>query len=107
MPACVAPRLSRFLALAILLPLDVRLAAAPADALGVVLDFEQSLRSIPKEEDRVAATRKFFGGLKDSATKIQAVGAFDSRYVYAVPRELADEVLGKLLQDPDLKVRVR
>ena len=81
-------------------------ATAPEEAYKVVLAFEHSLQALPTKEARIDATRKFFDGLPDAATKIEAVGMFDSRYVYVVPKEAAGEILGKLLKDGDVKVRV-
>ena len=111
-------RLDRFahlLSLALLTALTTLGAAAGLDDGGAtaetvrktVRDFEQSLSALPTKEARIEATRKFFDGIKDPAAKIEAVGVFDDRYVYAVPKEAASEILGKLLKDADLKVRVR
>jgi len=77
------------------------------DLARAVQAFEKSLAALPTQEARIDATRKFFDGLKDRDTRLAAVGVFDSRYVYTVPVEAADDVLGKLLKDPDLKVRLR
>jgi HEAT repeat protein len=87
--------------------LSASLTARAGDAQRAVQDFENSLRALDTKQDRAAATRKYFAGLKDSDTKIKAIGLFDDRYVYLVPDEVASEVLGKLLGDTDLKVRVR
>ena len=59
------------------------------------------------DKDTEALVRKFFGGLKDRESKIEAIGVLDSRYIYPIPRELASELLGKLINDPDVTVRSR
>jgi len=86
-------------------------AVGPDDRAATVSDpvyaFEKSLAALPTKEAQIDATRKFFDGLKDRDTKLAAVGVFDARYVYTVPAEAADDVLGKLLNDSDLKVRLR
>jgi HEAT repeat protein len=75
--------------------------------------FEQTLSPLSKDPDAKgnkeleAKVRTFFNGLKDRETKIAAIGMMDSRYVYHIPKELTAELLGKLLKDPDKKVRDR
>ena len=78
-----------------------------------VSGFEKMLLLKPAESgaklDKETETlvRDFFGGLNDRESKIEAIGILDSRYVYPIPKELAAELLGKLLKDPDLVVRSR
>lgn len=53
------------------------------------------------------AVRAFFAKLNGSAEKIAAIGMLDSRYVYVAPKELAADLLGPLLRDPDPGVHIR
>src|SRR5262245_46664370 len=53
--------------------------------------FEMKLQKLP-ENDRAAAARTFFAGLKDSVTKSEAIGMMDSRYVYFVPKDVYNEL---------------
>ncbi len=82
--------------------------AGPAPAT-VVWEFERRLQSWPRgqERQRDQAIRAFFAGLRDRATRLEAIGMTDNRYVYAVPREMVSELMGRMLRDPDLAVRIR
>jgi HEAT repeat protein len=78
-----------------------------------VWEFERTLlpnargQDYKVSKDRDEKTREFFAGLKDSTTKIEAIGMMDSRYVYTISKELTAELLGKFIKDPDIKVRAR
>jgi HEAT repeat protein len=80
--------------------------APPRSIREVVWDFERSLEPLP-EPERARKVRQFFAGLKDSASRIEAIGMMDDRYVYVVPKSVQDEILGALLEDPDVRVRAR
>ena len=73
--------------------------------------FERKLAAFPKEKeaDRDQAIRVFFGQLKEatSAIKLAAIGMTCSRYVYVVPQKLRGEMMGPLLHDLDMRVRLR
>jgi HEAT repeat protein len=78
-----------------------------------VSEFERTLATSPRSQDyktnkdRDAKIREFFNQLKDSTTKIEAIGMMDSRYVYYISKDLIAELLGKLIKDDDIKVRAR
>ena len=74
-------------------------------ARNMVYKFESSLSAEP--DARIVAARKFFAQAKDPLVKIEAVGMLDSRYVYSLPKDIFGDLLGPLLQDPVLAVRVR
>ncbi len=82
-------------------------------ARAAVSAFEQKLVPKPAERDSKldreteALVRAFFGGLKDRESKIEAIGVLDSRYIYPIPKELVEELLGKLIGDSDSAVRSR
>ena len=69
-----------------ILALLVALLAQDTDPVRAkIWEFEKKLHDIAVEKDRIPPVREFFASLKDSATKIEALGMLDSRYVYAIP----------------------
>jgi hypothetical protein len=102
------PLLLRFGLPLVILTLTSPVPSAVADTPGVVVyRFEQTLMVIAKEKDRVEPVLQFFAKLKDSATKMEAIGLVDDRIVRLVPEDAASKVLGNLLKDADPKVRIR
>jgi HEAT repeat protein len=101
-----------FLVAFALWPASVHADAIPKTAQQAVWEFERKL-SLPREPDSARSKenerliREFFSGLKDREMKIAAIGMMDSRYVYHIPKDLTAELLGKLIKDPDVKVRSR
>ncbi len=91
-----------------ILALLVALLAQDVDPIRAkIWEFEKKLHDTADEKDRIPLVREFFAGLKDSATKIEALGMLDSRYVYAIPNGIESEILAPLVRDADLAVRVR
>lgn len=79
----------------------------------IVADFEAKLSPLTDKADlngnkeKEGLIRAFFSGLKDRETKIAAIGLMDDRYERHVSKNLAAELLGKLIKDPDVRVRSR
>ena len=72
-----------------------------------VKEFALQLERLPMSE-RAQPLRDFFGSLKDSETKIEAMRRFYSPYILRVaPIEMVDELVGPFLRDPDPKVRLQ
>ncbi len=78
-----------------------------------IWEFEMTLSSKPDDPDgkgnkeKETLIRAFFSRLNDRETKIAAIGMMDDRYIYHIPKDLTAELLGKLINDPDVKVRSR
>jgi hypothetical protein len=70
-----------------------------------VFAFETKLRSLKDEKAKIKLAREFFAGLCDRETKLEALYAIDSRYVFVVPTSIEAELLSPLLADSDVKVR--
>ncbi|HEV2970699.1 MAG TPA: HEAT repeat domain-containing protein [Pirellulales bacterium] len=81
------------------------LAPSMSNARRNVDAFEKKLASLKDVQEKAQLARGFFGGLKDSESKIEAIGALDSRYVYVVPSGVEGELLAPLLKDSDARVR--
>jgi hypothetical protein len=54
-------------------------APSMSDARRKVTAFEQKLRLLKDDQEKIQLARGFFAGLKDSESKIEAIGAIDSR----------------------------
>jgi hypothetical protein len=80
-------------------------APSMSDGRHKVFEFEQKLRSLKDDQEKVNLVRGFFAGLKDSESKIEAICAIDSRYVCVIPSSIEGELLEPLLKDSDAKVR--
>ena len=80
-------------------------------ARAALFQFEQTLQGIPRgvegDAKRTRQVREYFAKLKDTPTKLEAIGMIDSRYVHQVPHGLESELLGKLLDDKDPAVQAR
>ncbi len=86
----------------------------PEDLSQRVLAFESSLfvdhakkqyEQRPEEEQR-PMVEAFFATLKTSPEKLAFLGVGDSRYVYAINRDVYGEYAARLLKDADARVRV-